>query len=655
MAVGKVEQIITIRGDDQASKVVGEVQSNFAKMGERLKTAGEFFGDLERVGRGFKDILGETASKELQDVLDKLGGMESLIIGGGKAFGPWGAAAGAAIGVGIVAYQKLSAYFQQDLTAAQEAQAKSLEIAQENEAALANRYLIVQDVLEAEQQIATAKEAETALRQKLQEIAKKEAELLKAIKEDNEKAAEAQDKKLALQREAKRLAEQLQILQIQERENALAQSKTDLASLEVQRQIVFATSDKQRREIQLADLRKRVVALYEQENTLRREGAGDESNNLDLNQRLVAVIKERLSLAAQILGLQRAEENEAKKSFAGGESRAAKRKRRLEEIAKFESEEQQRRIDDVVRQANETLDALDEVAQARIAAADISEQAALKVAEIERKTAITRELVQEDVFINEETRAARLEALRLRTATEIEAITTAEAARLKALEDKRLAEDLKREEARKKAQEEQIKRAQEARKATQDQISQFTALVGPAAAAAEAIAGPGGVAGALAVAVKETDRLTSLWAGEKLGADAVIGAVGAVAAATVEGEREKAAILAITSAAQAAMFYATGNIPAGIAATAAAALYGAAAGGLIGGGASAPSGGGGGFAAAAGPAGGGGGGAVEMGGATTVINFNAPLGTPYEIGKSVAKSQKAASAGGWSPRMAMGV
>ena len=96
MAVGKVEQIITIKGDDQESKVDVEVQSNFAKMGERLQKAGEFFGDLERVGRGFKDVLGETASKELQDVLDKLGGMESLIIGGGKAFGPWGAAAGAA-------------------------------------------------------------------------------------------------------------------------------------------------------------------------------------------------------------------------------------------------------------------------------------------------------------------------------------------------------------------------------------------------------------------------------------------------------------------------------------------------------------------------------------------------------------------------------
>lgn len=655
MAVGKVEQVITIRGDDQASKVVGEVQSNFAKMGERLKTAGEFFGDLERVGRGFKDVLGETAGKEMQEILDKLGGMESLIIGGGKAFGPWGAAAGAAIGVGIVAYQKLSAYFQQDLTAAQEAQAKSLEIAQENEAALANRYLIVKDVLEAEQQITTAKEAEVALRQKLADTAKAEAEYLKAIKEDSEKTNELQNKKLAGQRQANRLAEDLHILQLQEKDAAEIALKASFEDLNLQRQITFATTEQTRQEKQKELLLQQAGRLLAEENRLRREGADETGTNLVLNQQLLQVLKAKLSLSGQIKAIDDKAETEAKRSFSSGESRAEKRKRRLQEIAKLEADQQQQRIDDIARQAGEELDALEQVAQARIAAADTAQQAALKIAEIERKTAITRELVQQDVFINAETRAARLEALELSTATEIEAIKAAEVARLKALEDKRLAEDLKREEARKKAQEEQLKRAQEARKATQDQITQFTALIGPAAAAAEAIAGPGGVAGALAVAVKETDKLTALWAGEKLGADAVIGAVGAVAAATVEGEREKAAILALTSAAQAALYFATGQYPQAIAATTAAALYGAAAGGLIGGGASAPSGGGGGFAAAAGATGGGGGGAVEMGGATTVINFNAPLGTPYEIGKSVAKAQKASSAGGWNPRMAMGV
>lgn len=161
------------------------------------------------------------------------------------------------------------------------------------------------------------------------------------------------------------------------------------------------------------------------------------------------------------------------------------------------------------------------------------------------------------------------------------------------------------------------------------------------------------VGNAMLEAAKQAKNLSANWVENKDKAGSIIGAVGGVAAAFVDGEREKAGVLALMETAAAAVAIATGDIPGAIAHGTAAALYGSVAGGLIGGGASAAPAatGGGGFAATAA---GGGGGAGGPAGAT-VINFNAPLGTAYEIGKSVVKAQKAAGASGWSPNMAMGV
>lgn len=206
------------------------------------------------------------------------------------------------------------------------------------------------------------------------------------------------------------------------------------------------------------------------------------------------------------------------------------------------------------------------------------------------------------------------------------------------------------------------KDAEEAAKKTQqdsvrDQRLALLDLMKPAADLAKSYSGNKGIGNAMAAAVDQGKLLVANWDKQKSAASGIIGAVGQTAAAFVDGEKQKAAILALMETAQAVVSFAAGDIAGGVAHTTAAGLYGAVAGGLIGtagaGGAGAgAASGGGGFAATGG---GGAGGGAATGPATTVINFNAPLGTAYEIGKSVVKAQKAAGGSGWSPAMAMGV
>lgn len=113
------------------------------------------------------------------------------------------------------------------------------------------------------------------------------------------------------------------------------------------------------------------------------------------------------------------------------------------------------------------------------------------------------------------------------------------------------------------------------------------------------------------------------------------------AAAVEAAERRKAALMALVEVAQVAANW--GNIPAMAAHGAAAAMFGAIAGGAIG--TAAPGGGGAGGGAGGGfnAAGGGGGGTAAGsggGGITNVYNFNQPLVTKQQIGKSVVDTQQ---------------
>lgn len=77
-------------------------------------------------------------------------------------------------------------------------------------------------------------------------------------------------------------------------------------------------------------------------------------------------------------------------------------------------------------------------------------------------------------------------------------------------------------------------------------------------------------------------EVANSWGDIGKSAPAVINAVGGVASAVVDGEREKAGILALMEGAHAVAAFATGNIPGAIGHGAAALLYGGIAGGLIG-------------------------------------------------------------------------
>ena len=662
MAVGKVEQIITIRGDDQASAVVGEVKKNLDGVGKSALDIADKAGGLEKGFRGVKDLVGGIAP-QLAPVIDSLGGVGDLIEGFAGKLGPVGLAFGA-ITIAATALYAAQKKAQQE---AIDARVKEIERIKESDRLLAERYLAEgargRELLQIQEGFKTADEARTAAREQLKIIADAEIAVEKAKAEDLEKQNEAA-KKLVDAKDRERTI-MTELKDLQDAETRAADRKLRAETFSIEQQIeraereafiasIIVKEDKFHQEIKLLQEDQNALAAKEAELRAKiNSPTNGLAKTLELGKELLVVVKQRLGLEAEI-NTKSAEFFRARQQERN--AAAAQRKRDADEEAKRQKQLLADRREREIKQGEEEVKANEALRRATIESLDIEEQAQARKTEVLYQAELERERIRQSIELNETARNARLQALELTTQKSIADITEKETARVKAIADKAAADDIKRKEDQIKATEALAAAQRKERTETQKQISELTALIGPAAAVAQAMGGPGGVAAAISTAAAETEKLTAAWVENgTVGAASVIGGVGAVAAATVDGEKEKAAILALTSAAQAAIFFATGQIPQGIAATAAAALYGAAAGGLIGGGASVPSGGGG-FAAAGGGGGAGGGGAaVDMGGATTVINFTAPLGTPYEIGKSVAKAQKASAAGGWNPRMAMGV
>lgn len=136
--------------------------------------------------------------------------------------------------------------------------------------------------------------------------------------------------------------------------------------------------------------------------------------------------------------------------------------------------------------------------------------------------------------------------------------------------------------------------------------------------------------------------------------DGTITASGAAAAAFVEDEKTKAAILALTETAASVAAFATGNVAGGIAHGAAAAIYAGVAGGAIGGSAGgtatggATTGGGGTVSGQSGQTGGGG------SGVTQVFNFNKGfvIGSAQEVGKGLNGTLNSVMGTGYDRRKA---
>ena len=178
------------------------------------------------------------------------------------------------------------------------------------------------------------------------------------------------------------------------------------------------------------------------------------------------------------------------------------------------------------------------------------------------------------------------------------------------------------------AVENKIGRAKEKR--GRDEVARMATEFGSAASSV------GGKFGAAATsAAASTAKIAKSWKGLAGSSPDVITAIGGVAAATVDGEQAKHAILAISETGAAIASAAIGDYKGAALHGAAAVVYGASAAGIIGGDSgSTAAGGGGAFAdqAASTQAAGGSGGASA--GVTVINNFNQPLATQQQIGRA---------------------
>jgi DNA repair exonuclease SbcCD ATPase subunit len=657
VAAGRIEQVISLRGQDNASKVVEDVKGSFRGLAVSAENVAEKSGDIEQGLRGVKDIAGDLLGDQMKGLLDVAGGIEATIKGFGPAFGP--------IGIALAAAGAAAAYFYSEAKKAREAiidaRIKELENAKESQEATAKILGVNADILGVVSKKLTVDEQIAENQKAAQKILDNQIKQQEAIKDEEDEQLETlKREETQLRRNLEIGAQQLeQAKQLADRRAAAEAAAVRFSTERLEREAqINAIQDQRERLNARSRLRGEDLAKVESQLAdLATARVNTGQRELDTEKRRQDLIKQRIALEsedrADAAAGQALREARLAKQRAAADKAAAETRRRRDEEKKAEEDRRKETLETVEKFLKGEEQAEQELAAAKIAAAKGVERAELAIAEIRRKAANEREVLSQTSELTEVARAKKLAALELQTANEVATVQ-------KALADEELREKeaiaaakakiaaKEREDADKIKQ--KNKEIADSQRATWESLN---ALVGPAVAA---LSGENGIGRAIGEVLSQSQKLAAQWKGEGVGAEAIVGSVGAVASAVVEGEKEKAAILALTSAAQAAVYFATGQIPQGIAATSAAALYAAAAGGLVGGGSSAPSAGSaGGFAASPSMGGGGGGGGAAIAGATTVINFNAPLGTPYEIGKSVAKAQKAASAGGWSPRMAMGV
>jgi len=698
MAVGRVEQIISLKGENNTRKAVEEAKSGLFGLGKATNTVAERSGDLERGFRGVGDILGKVTGVDLGPLTDGLGGIEGIIKGFGAALNPFTIALAGAGAAAYLVYQQT----EKVRKAAIDTKIKELEIAMEDKEALAAKLGISKELVGVTNDLYTIEQVQADASARLNKLAEVKKQILEAQKEkEDEKVATLEKEAIRIQdlinNDRLRLAvaqlyarnEDARLAKVeqrnrerQEREDtinglfnfrdrinareALRQEKLLKLKVEqakIEYRLRLDTEGKAKEEARITEITKERNALLAEQLADAKEvqDKAKERNEkakqyaADERAALVSLAQTRaefaqaagaderqlyeLKLAAIKLGEQ-AEIKAAKQSEGTAKGRAAKieaiqlqtklkEDKLREEAFNATAERDRESAEGAKRVAEAQIAAADQLRKARIAAAiDPAARADLQIADLrieaERKVA----QVRNDGLLDTEARAAKEKAIALDLAT---AITSAEKAKKDALAET----------------------AKIQREALQKTIDTSADIVASAAELVQSYQGKAGLGSALVETTKQIKAVSAGWNDNKNKASGVIGAVGNVAAAFVDGEREKAAILAVMEGAQAVASVAVGDIPGAIAHGAAAALYGSVAGGLISGGTAAPSAGGGGFAASGATAGtgeGGGGGP-----ATTVINFNAPLGTSYEIGKSVVKAQKAAGASGWSPNMAMGV
>lgn len=698
MAEGIVKQIIQLIGVDQASKTVGGVKESIGSLGKATDTVAERSGDLERGFRGVKDILGNVAGIDLGPVTDGLGGIEAVIKGFGAALNPITIGFTAVAGAAYLVYQQS----EKARTNAINLQIKEIEIAKETVEATAKRLKLSNELLGIEDKTKTVQEVQADARANANKLLDAEKSLKEAtLEKDKDKIRAAEEeisrvKDLIVQDEIR-----LSLAKVFARDSDIyAGNKERQKREELQREDAINGIMNEKERIQRRSEARAIKfnqLKLEEEKILYRLNLGDK-NREEQEKRLTEIYLQRKALSAEELADAKEVENKRKEAASKGRQYAADERAALATLAQARADAAAAAGADAQAVFELQMKAIEVAKQAEIKAAQQSEGTqkarAAKIEAIELAAAAKQEKLREDAFSRtaelqkaSEDAAKRLADAQIANADAIRKAQIAAATdpaakadlviadlkiqaerRVQEVKDNGLLADSERSAriiaigqetaAAVTAAEEQkaqaIKEgAAKARAETQKVIDQSADIVSNAATLVSAYQGKDGIGTALLETAKQVKSVTAGWTESKNKTGDIIGAVGNVAAAFVDGEREKAGVLALMETAAAAVAIATGDIPGAIAHGTAAALYGSVAGGLIGGGASAAPAatGGGGFAATAA---GGGGGAGGPAGAT-VINFNAPLGTAYEIGKSVVKAQKAAGASGWSPKMAMGV
>lgn len=700
MAVGRVEQVISLRGENKTKQAVEEAKAGLLGLGAASKNIAEKSGDLERGFRGVSDIVGKVGGVDLSGLTDQLGGIEALIKGFGAAFSPAGIAV-AAIGAGVTYwYQKQ----QESQKAILDAKKKEIDLATADLEKTAERYNVEASIFGIEKDKTGLKEIQNTL----QDLFNKQKETEKKLAEERQNqdiiAIEAQEFLLNKQKELIQVERDRAraIISAEKERQELEKERIDkqkVKEVQYERQIAAEEfiaftrkSEKVRKEAEHRIIIQRVKDLQQQINVLSLEDTRLGGTKLEIAEKLKTLQGESFSLQRKLIEDDRARAEKGKQYAADQRSalvalsqaqaeaadnagadeqevyelkikairdaeaaeikaarlaegtqiaKAAKietiqlgariKEQKLQEEAFARTADLQKQSEDgAKRVADAKLAAQDALTKAQIAAAnDPAARFDLVIADLKIQAERKLQEVRSNQQLDSESRAQREQAIAIETAQAVAA-----------------AEKEKKDALKKTADELQANR--------QKTIDAAADTVATAASLVASFQGKGGLGTALVETAKQVKSVSAGWNDNKNQAGALIGAVGNVASAFVDGEREKAGILAIMETAQAIASAAIGDVPGAIAHGSAAALYGSVAGGLISGGgaAAAPAAGGGGFAAGGAAAGGAGG---PSGPATTVINFNAPLGTAYEIGKSVVKAQKAAGSSGWSANMAAGV
>jgi len=672
LSQARLEAVFEIRTDDQSARVIDQAGKRIDNLGKKTDQAGAKAGNF---GKKFADAGDEVAgtSGRLSTVLSSLGDFAGANEGAFRkaseaagAFddvltllpGPVGLAAAAAAGLTTVLVLQ-----------AKEAERNRIAL----ESTFANPVLLA-GVQELQKRFDLTTEAAVALAQNLDLSGKSandvRADLARAVYQaerlgkDGSAAAIAFANSLRkADTDAKKLERTLRSLRgvsgqrfayLGTREERAENEAADKASLkrigELRQQLrenakVFQDALKRRKEgdkeaakdrdVAFAQFQKTKAELEKQlklrerlANTIAAAGYEQQQQDAaDFRREKREAVAFNLKLARELkLKQVRSGAAAAARRAAAAQRKEAEFERGLAEVDRqYEAEEKEKQ-----RRLKQTADIQREGLQARLRLAQVLKAPLAEQAALERQLAAQREQESRDAVL------ALFEAGKL---GEEEARR-----RLEALDALHLAE-LKSIDAR--LDEEKQKRAKQAEEIAKQQVAaargvlrESTQAIGAGADVASQVVG--GLSGGLQEAITQFGDVKKV-------APNALAAIGKAGAQFVKNERARAAILAVTSAADALRALATpgGQVQAALLG-AAAVQYGLVAGGVLGG-----SGGGGTTAASAG-AGGGGGGAMEAeriaeaeAGRVTNITFNGLFATEAQVAQAMQQTQKSLAGTGY--------